>query len=440
MGIVTDQIKIYAVTGSASGSYSPISDPTGSLIVSGSVVVTGSFTMSGDIRLREANNAVIRPVVDLILNGTASFSPAQTLTNTTATASYGINVASYITSASYCCRLPQPTKGKSVTFVNITGVPFYVFPSQTGGSINGAINGYYQIPSDGKSYTFDCYENPLPGGWSATTPNGANQITCNSGLVSASLGALGGTDVLAFVSNTIKISGSGVGSTSLNDGISQPPGYTMNIGGNVGAGINPGINTAWKSIDSVTFITNVTGSVDLNVAFTYRNALETYEVGTYTFVQDGLYPTFGSPTVDPNFISIATSGPVQAYAQNNLLLSNWTEIITGHSGVGGNNQLTINETIVSGTFTSGGTSAYTSANPGDPGTKILTINSSNWSSSIQSPFLEIGSTYLDTFTSTAAGNPVYDVYYSNNIGFAMLNTSPHALPDLKIIALYNVTL
>jgi hypothetical protein len=132
------------------------------------VILTGNITASGDLRLTTAGNAVVRPVIDLVPNGTASYNPNST--NTTAYANYGINLITSSNATSYCLRLPEtPVKGKAVTLINNSGINVVVFPSVIGGSINGVIDGVEIIPSDGKSYTYDCYENPLPGGWSLST-------------------------------------------------------------------------------------------------------------------------------------------------------------------------------------------------------------------------------------------------------------------------------
>jgi len=84
---------------------------------------------------------------------------------TTSQAIYGINTIDTATTSALATRLPNPTTGKHTTFVNNSSVSILVFPSTTGGKINGVIDGYASIPNDGRAYTFDCVANPLPGAW-----------------------------------------------------------------------------------------------------------------------------------------------------------------------------------------------------------------------------------------------------------------------------------
>ena len=84
---------------------------------------------------------------------------------------FGYNVIKNATATNYACRLPNPPKkGMSTTVINTSSVPIVVYPSVTGGSINGVVNGSALVPNDGKPYVFFCYENPLPGAWTWTPP------------------------------------------------------------------------------------------------------------------------------------------------------------------------------------------------------------------------------------------------------------------------------
>ncbi len=89
---------------------------------------------------------------------------------TTSQAIYGINTIDTATTSALATRLPDPTTGKHTTFVNNSSVSILVFPSTTGGKINGVIDGYASIPNDGRAYTFDCVANPLPGAWVWSPP------------------------------------------------------------------------------------------------------------------------------------------------------------------------------------------------------------------------------------------------------------------------------
>ena len=74
------------------------------------------------------------------------------------------------TTSALATRLPAPTTGKQTTFVNNSSMSILVFPSVTGGEINGVVDGYASIPNDGHPYVFSCVENPLPGAWVWSPP------------------------------------------------------------------------------------------------------------------------------------------------------------------------------------------------------------------------------------------------------------------------------
>lgn len=89
--------------------------------------------------------------------------------STTAKLIYGVNVIDTASATDFCARLPlAPKKGRTVTVINNSGRTIRIFPSMAGGSINGVVNGYSDIVSDGKAIDFICYENPNPGMWSVT--------------------------------------------------------------------------------------------------------------------------------------------------------------------------------------------------------------------------------------------------------------------------------
>lgn len=101
-------------------------------------------------------------VATLTLQGTTA--------TTTSQAIYGINVIDTATTSALATRLPDPTTGKQTTFVNNSSMSILVFPSVTGGTINGVVDGYASIPNDGNPYTFSCVANPLPGAWVWSPP------------------------------------------------------------------------------------------------------------------------------------------------------------------------------------------------------------------------------------------------------------------------------
>ncbi|MBC8437213.1 hypothetical protein H8D85_02700 [bacterium] len=94
----------------------------------------------------------------------------------TAIANYGINIIDTVTPTDFCCRLPEPKTGKSVTIINKTSTLVNVFPHTSAGNINGNVNGAEQVSGPYTPYTFYCIENPLPGGWSVMSPLATSQI------------------------------------------------------------------------------------------------------------------------------------------------------------------------------------------------------------------------------------------------------------------------
>ena len=108
--------------------------------------------------------------------------PVSTLTvegtddTTTAVASYGINIIETVTASDFCCRLPAAQTGREVIFINKTQIPVNVFPSATGGDINGNVNGSASLNVQFNPYFFYCTVNPLPGSWVLSSPLATAQI------------------------------------------------------------------------------------------------------------------------------------------------------------------------------------------------------------------------------------------------------------------------
>jgi len=186
--------------------YGTVRIPTGSLTVTGSITVTGGITgsllgtasyaaqalsasfASTALYIKNAQTAsYVLQAVSASFASTASYAhianivqetvydnflPSGSNISSSAYLNWGINL---IPSASgmldFACRLPNPPlKGRNVTIINTCGLDVHVYPSVNGGSIEGEIDGFAVVPSDGKSYTFICYENPLPGGWVVSNP------------------------------------------------------------------------------------------------------------------------------------------------------------------------------------------------------------------------------------------------------------------------------
>ncbi len=139
----------------------------------------GIPTSNDDINLRSAQVNSLAPVYTIEDIATATVSAALTVQSltlqgttaaTTSQAIYGINVIDTATTSALATRLPAPTTGKQTIFVNTSSMSILVFPSVTGGKINGVVDGYASIPNDGHPYVFSCVENPLPGAWVWSPP------------------------------------------------------------------------------------------------------------------------------------------------------------------------------------------------------------------------------------------------------------------------------
>ena len=136
------------------------SQSVGPVTIADDLIVTGTIT--GNIDITEAVNP--------------DFIPEGTDINSTAYLDYGVSVITQLSTVNdFACHLPNPPQeGKRVIIINKSGFTVYVYPSISGGSIDGIINFAFPVPSNNKAYEFICYENPNPGDWGAITSQGAN--------------------------------------------------------------------------------------------------------------------------------------------------------------------------------------------------------------------------------------------------------------------------
>ena len=413
------------------------------------VTINGNVTASGDIRLTTAGNAVVRPIINLIPTGTASFNPNST--NTSTYSNYGINVISTVTSQSYCLRLPQtPTQGKTVTIINKGGMDVIVFPSVVGGDINGIINGYFTIPSDGKSYSFDCYENPLPGGWSVTNVAGIN-ATISTGVINYNYTS--SASKIAFVNDSCKISGSSIGSNNTYDGLNLPqyktfinitPFGASYIGAQIFSDTVPTQNI-WSSIDSIQILTNISySSCQANFSIMNGSNIDYYYAGTTNLANPyiGYFNPFSGVSaslasfitnvINPWFTShpgtgVFTGGTFQPYLM-------YTSI----------NYPPITAAEVPGTFTPSLQNPYASDNVGDPGTYILNVPNLPMSFAFGPSFKMIGRNYIGTYVHPWDGplDAYYNFAFGPVLGLDIFDSSfdSVAVSNAKFQAFYNVSL
>lgn len=411
------------------------------------VTINGNVTASGDIRLTTAGNAVVRPIISLVPTGTASFNPNST--NTSTYSNYGINVISTVTSQSYCLRLPQtPTQGKTVTIINKGGMDVIVFPSMAGGDINGIINGYFVIPSDGKSYSFDCYENPLPGGWSVTNIVGVN-ATISTDVIDWDYKHITASNI-TFVNNSCKISGSsGVNSSNTYNSLPdiQYKTYThiswnggQYLGGKIFSDAVPTQNI-WSSLDSVQILTNISySSCQGYIRLTLGANLEYYPQGTNSITTP--YMGYYSPQSGVSAsLALFNTNVVNPWFINNLGFS--TNIYGGFGMYAAHFICPTTLTSTPGTYTPSLQSPYASDNVGDPGTLILTVPSIP--ANLYGPGLKkLGRNFIGTYVHPWDG-PM-DVYYTAAFGiFLPLSIYDPSfngvnVPNVKFRAFYNVSL
>ena len=410
--------------------------------------ITGNVTVSGDLRFPNSGSAVVRPIISLIPTGTASFNPNST--NTSTYSNYGINVISTVTSQSYCLRLPQtPTQGKTVTIINKGGMDVIVFPSVVGGDINGIINGYFTIPSDGKSYSFDCYENPLPGGWSVTNIAGVN-ATISTGVINYNYTS--SASKIAFVNDSCKISGSSLGSGPTYNGLLLPQYTTFtNIAWNGASYIGAQIfsdavptQNIWSSIDSIQILTNISySSCQANFSIMNGSNIDYYYAGTTNLANP--YIGYFNP-----FSGVSAS--LASFITN--VINPW---FTSHPGTGlftggtfqpnlvftSINYPSLTAAEVPGTFTPSLLNPYASDNVGDPGTLILTVP--NLPTFAFGPsFKMIGRNYIGTYVHPWDGplDAYYNFGFGPVLGLYIFDSSFNsvAVPNAKFQASYNVSL
>jgi len=387
--------------------------------LSGSFNLLGSMTASGDLRFTTTGSGVVQPITSIIPTGTASFVTGTTIvegTNSTTFLQYGINLIETVTSQSYCVKLPQvPRTGKQVTVINKSGVDLWVFPSTGSGEINGDIDGYLVIPPSGQTYTFDCYENPLPGGWSSATyyPSGVQvQFT---GIVSSSIGShnnsTSGSSVLAYINNSTKITG--IGNTTLSLTGNYDP-FLNNQWGTIGVQgdyINAHYlpNQTWRRINSVQVFTNITGSLREGLIAGY-NVQTTgwllYQGGTSTIAPNYNY------WLDPSWDTFKSS-TYNSWIANNVS----TDTLWGNSAtswVGGHTP-----SVVPGAFIPVSPGSVYSTVVGGPGTAKYTMFF-NPNVTANQVGKMIGKTLIGTYYSSMLGYNI-DVWTKRHWGFLIKN-------------------
>ncbi len=396
-------------------------------------ILSSSLSISGDLSFFETGSGVKQNVYNIVPNGTASLDG---FSNTTSELEYGINLITTGTSASYCAILPQPTTGKSVTIINKSGVDVKIFPSNIGGDINGSINGYISIPSNGISYVLNCYENPLPGGWSVIAQT-SNSTTVTSNVISGSLSrwvGLGGRHVWTFINQQVQASGSGTAASTPSSFYNYNQYGLFGQPGSTGVG-SYSVPDNGGSLTNIKIITNITGSTEwknnINFSSTFgalkqiRNANDLNQDVWFDYSTDTGYTNWATNFFIPWLNANPGNGSIDT---------------SGFSGGGG--LLNVTKIVVPGTFTpgSGVSGSILANNPGEPGTLTFEINYTPPASATLMGFglTNLGITQLNSFTTN--DGILANVYWIKCFGLNLFNYSDdYALPNLKIIPQYTFT-
>jgi hypothetical protein len=260
--------------------------------------------------------------------------------------------------------------------VNNSGFPIVVYPSVTGGSINGVVNGSALVPSDGKAYTFFCYENPLPGAWSWTPP-AINQY--DSGVITVN--STGGTNVIAASNAANWVEGAGfLGSSAWGyDGKNKALYLPATLsGGDGSAPFKP--SPYWNKVTKLKVYTNLSAaSANVTFGLSQGSNLSYYNINTGDLTGTGA----------------SNSGNVSGYG-------------------------TCNKTVPGGSLGVG----ILSANIGDPGTCYGELNYSTVASIYENL---VGDMYIGQQTVSGV---VRDAWYSRYLNFGI--QPGQALTGLKI--------
>lgn len=192
---------------------------------------------------------------------------------------YGINVITQSSVDDYALRMPiPPTKGKQVVVINLSSGPIVLYPSMSGGSINGSIDGSFVIPNNGLSYVFFCYENPAPGAWSMMFVPSVNQY--DSGIITANMlgpnydtDVFSASDALRVVQSSSFYGNSGWGYNGINN-----PLYLVSTSGTPYVAFKPSV--LWNAITKVSVYTNMAVDYGQTFGLYFGSAYSYYNSGT----------------------------------------------------------------------------------------------------------------------------------------------------------------
>ncbi len=337
-----------------------------------------------------------------------------TTTATTSIMVYGVNVFTGVTPTNYATKLPQPVTGKSVKVINNGKAFLYIFPSNIGGQINNLpIDTPAVVPPDGNLYEFICIKNPLPGAWTFSAPATGQYDSGEITMSATSIGVGSNPVVTAIDSNAYGMIQSFFNGTVAYNGKNKPakqisPSFIVN-------GSNPYYRalffrpeTPWKGIAKIKMYTNLIPAVDEYGDEVGYGELRLQAAGEYTL-----------HALDANSTDL-TNG---ANSMNTLITMYLNKTIDGNA--------------------SSGSTKYTSANIGDPGT----VWGEKVANSDSDSDVSIGSNIEGTFIGNKSmGNIIYpysnpnlqgvtvEKYYSSYISFQfslLAYENYGTIPDFK---------
>ena len=301
---------------------------------------TGSFITSADTAsfVTTTQTASLN-ISDTLYTVRAALSASTTSSATTSICSYGVNVFEYVTLNNIAAKLPQPVTGKSVRVINNGNTLLKMYPSNVGGQINNLpINEPAIIPPDGNLYEFICIKNPLPGAWTFSKPATGQY---DSGEISISVNLANSPVVTAINSQIYNSQNTFSGGTVSYNGKNKPPqllpsgfvqgGYNSNPYA-IGTYFRP--ETPWNCISKIKVYTNLIQVYDEDEEeINMGGEVNILATGRYEYydIADSTYPVGDDGAI--------SGGLFRLYANK----------------------------IIEGTPTTGSTQ-YTSANIGDPGT------------------------------------------------------------------------
>lgn len=139
---------------------------------------------------------------------------------------YGYNIITTASESNCAARLPLPIEGRSLVVINTSSQDVTIFPSQSGGYVNGLQYEGIIIPPNSLPYLFACYSSESNGEWACALQVSENFMQIDSPLNSSlqKIKDRNGNSTLISVSNN---------STEIESFIENP--FTIKAGADSGA-------------------------------------------------------------------------------------------------------------------------------------------------------------------------------------------------------------